>query len=74
MDLPDLVARLQSFKQVTQGLASETGGWKEEREPLLAAESRTYVNGILDALAGLDEARVALVQACWRIERERRSR
>jgi hypothetical protein len=74
MDLPDLVACIQRLKQLTQRLASEAGRWKEEREPLLAAESCTYVNGILDALAGMDEARVALVQACRRIERERRSR
>jgi hypothetical protein len=37
--------------------------WKEGNDPLLYLERRTYLGGIRDVLAGVEEARVVLPEA-----------
>jgi hypothetical protein len=39
---------------------------------MLASERRAYVDGILDALAGMDQARTVLVGVVTRLRRSRR--
>ncbi len=41
------------------GLAKEAAVWKSGEDPLLYLERKAYSNAMLNALAGLEEARVA---------------
>jgi hypothetical protein len=65
--LPEMEERLVRLERLARGPGVELSLWKGDT-PLLAAEKRTYLSGIQDAIAGLDAARVALGVA---VRRER---
>jgi hypothetical protein len=50
------------------GLAKEVSILRSGDDPLLAVERRAYLNGIHDALAGVEAARVVLARVMERFE------
>jgi hypothetical protein len=70
MNLQDLSARIQRLDQLARGLAKEVSLWKAGNDPLLYLERKAYLNGIQDALAGVESARVVLARARQRLTEE----
>jgi hypothetical protein len=70
MTLRDVIARVRRLDQLSRGLAKEVVLWKECNDPLLYLERRAYLGAIRNALAGVEEARVALAKARQRLGRE----
>jgi hypothetical protein len=66
--LADLTARINRLGELTRGLAKEVSLWKECDDPLLYLERKAYLDGIQDALSGVERARVALARARQRLE------
>jgi hypothetical protein len=66
--LAELRARIKRLGVLRCGLAKEVALWKECDDPLLYLERKEYLEGIQDALAGVERARVALARARQRIE------
>jgi hypothetical protein len=62
-------ARIERLEALARGLAKEVALWRGRGPPLLAGELRGYLQGLQDAIAGLDAGRVALGSALDRIER-----
>ena len=54
-------------------MAKEAAAWKTGEDPLLYLERKAYLNAMLNALAGLEEARVVLAAAAGPLERGRPS-
>src|SRR5262249_20055417 len=69
MNLADLKARVRRLDELSRGLAKEVTLWKACNDPLLYLERKTYLNGIQDALAGVEAARVLLVKVSQRLEK-----
>jgi hypothetical protein len=67
MTLDDLTRRVRRLEQLSRGLAKEVTIWKAGDDPLLYTERRAYLNGVQDALAGVEAARVALAKARERL-------
>jgi hypothetical protein len=70
MNLADVSARVHRLDELARGLAKEVSLWKKGDDPLLFLERKAYLNAIQDALAGAEEARVVLVRARQRLERD----
>jgi len=68
MNLAALLARVRRLDQLSRGLAKEVGLWRKGNDPLLYLERKAYLEGIQDALAGIESARVTLAKACQRIQ------
>jgi hypothetical protein len=64
----DVVARMHRLEELARGLAKEVALWKEGNDPLLYLERKSYLDGIQDALAGVEAARVVLARARLRLE------
>ena len=64
----DVLARVHRLEDLARGLAKEVALWKEGNDPLLYLERKSYLNGIQDALAGVESARVVLARARLRLE------
>jgi cobalamin biosynthesis protein CobT len=71
MNLADLTARVRRLDELGRGLAKEVTLWKACNDPLFYLERRAYLKAIQDALAGVEEARVTLVQAQRRLEKKK---
>jgi len=71
MNLVDLKARVARFGALAKGLAKESGLWQHEEALLLFAERKLYLNAVMDALAGVEQARVVLIQVIQRTEARR---
>lgn len=67
MNLLDLQARLRRLEELSRGLAREVSLWKECNDPLLYLERKAYLNGIMDALTGVETARVTLARVRQRL-------
>jgi hypothetical protein len=63
MNLADLRARIRRLDELARGLAKEVALWKAGNDPLLYLERKAYLGAILDALAGVEAARVVLAKA-----------
>ena len=63
----DLQARVRRLEQLTVGLAKEVSLFRAAGDPMLRLERLAYLEGIQDALAGADKARVALACALMRM-------
>jgi hypothetical protein len=63
----DLAARVKRLEALSIGFAKEIVTWKECNDPLLYLERKAYLEGIRDALAGVETARIALVTAKQRL-------
>jgi hypothetical protein len=62
MNLTDLRARMQRLVKLAEGLAKEASLWKNCNAPVLYVHRLEYMEGIQDAVSGLDKARVALAK------------
>ena len=71
LQLPHIKARIARLNELTRGLAKEAAVWKMGEDPLLYLERKQYLNAMMNALAGLEEARVVLVGAARRLDRRR---
>jgi hypothetical protein len=71
MDLRHIGSRIQRLETLILGLSKETIYFKNCDSPLLHMERQAYLDGLLDACAGLESARLALVRAKTRLERQR---
>lgn len=67
MTVEDLTSRVRRLEQLSRGLSREVTIWKAGDDPLLYVERRAYLNAILDALAGVEAARVTLAKARERL-------
>jgi hypothetical protein len=74
MNTPDLQARVRRLDELSRGLAREVAMWREGNDPLLYLERKAYLNAIMDALAGIEQARVVLAQARQRLDGQREDR
>ena len=68
IQLPHIKARILRLQELTNGLAREATAWKNGEDPLLYLERKQYLNAMLNALAGLEEARVVLAGVVGRLE------
>ena len=67
--LKSMGARVVRLEQVARELAEEAGRVKDaERSDLLPAERKQYLNGLYDAIGGLEAARVVMAKAVKRVE------
>ena len=74
MNLADLARRIRRLNELTRGLAREVTLWKACNDPLLYLERKAYLSAIQNALAGIEAARVVLVNVQQRLEAERVNR
>jgi hypothetical protein len=59
MNLTDLRVRLQRLAKLAEGLAIEINRWKECDAHVLYVHRLEYIEGIQDAVSGLEKARVS---------------
>jgi hypothetical protein len=60
--------RVRRLEELTRGLPKELAAWKKGDDPLLYLERKAYLNGIQDALDGIETARVTLASVCQRLD------
>ena len=70
MQLEHLEARIRRLAEVARGLSLEASNFRKGDAPLLWTERQNYIDGILDAITGLEDARIALAKACTRLEEQ----
>ena len=68
IQLPHIQARVVRLRQLAEGIGREVTAQKAGDRLLLPQERRQYLDGMQDALAGLDEARVVLAGVVKRME------
>ena len=68
MGLADIKGRIVRLRRLAQGLAQEVGLWRGCENLLLSGERKAYLDGVQDALAGVEAARVTLERVVCRIE------
>jgi hypothetical protein len=68
MNLTDLRSRIRRLEVLVAGLSKELSLWKESNAPVLYVDRLEYLEGIEQAIHGLEKARVAMVKVCHRIE------
>lgn len=65
----NLKLRMLRLDELARGLAREVTMWKESADPLQYLERRAYLNAIMDALSGIEAARVVLARVQERLEK-----
>jgi hypothetical protein len=68
MDTDGIKRRIGRLDELSRGLAKEVVLMKAADDPLLYLERKAYLTAIQDALAGVEDARVALARARQRLE------
>jgi hypothetical protein len=68
MNAADLRARVRRLEELAAGLCKEVSFWKKCDAPVLYVDRLEYMEGIQDAIQGLERARVALAKACRHLE------
>ena len=68
MKLTDMKARVGRLEELARGFAKEAALCKGGNDPLLYQERKSYMKAIQDALVAVEAARVAMVQACQRLQ------
>lgn len=68
MQVNDLESRIDRLQQLSRGLAKEVVMWKQGDDPLLYLERKAYLSAIMDALAGVESARVVLAKVLQRLQ------
>ena len=71
MRLNELKARLRKLEELSQLLALEAGRWGDYAELFNSVERHEYLNGLLDAMAGVEQAKGSLYRACQRKEKKK---
>jgi hypothetical protein len=74
MNLTDMRARMQRLAKLAQGLAQEASLWRKCNAPVLYVHRLEYMEGIQDAVSGLEKARVALAKMIQEEETKPRHR
>jgi hypothetical protein len=69
--LPGIQARIGRLESLARGLAQEGVLWQKDGDPLHDSERRLYLAGLMDALAGVEQARTVLVNVVNRLEHHR---
>jgi len=72
MNVTDMRARIRRLEKLALGLATEASLWKKCDAPVLFADRQEYIEGILDAVSGLERARIALAKMIRQGERNPR--
>lgn len=67
MDVEGLTMRVKRLHELTRGLSMEVAIVKENDDPMLYLERKAYREGLEDAIAGLEVARVTLAHARRRL-------
>jgi hypothetical protein len=67
MTVDNLAARARRLDRLAMGLMMEVVLIREADDPLLYLERLAYVEALREAVAGLEDARVALAKALQRI-------
>jgi hypothetical protein len=62
MKLTDLRDRMQRLVKLAEGLATEASLWKKCYASVLYVHRLAYIEGIQDALSGLEKARVVVAK------------
>ena len=62
-----IASRVDRLGHLSRGLAREAALWNAGESVLLHCKRKEYLRGVLDALAGLDAARVTLERAMGRM-------
>jgi hypothetical protein len=62
MNEADMRARIRRLEKLSAGLATEAALWKKCNAPVLFVDRQVYIDGILDAVSGLEKARVAMAK------------
>jgi hypothetical protein len=70
LTVKDMQSRLRRLEELAGGLGKEVALWRASGAPLLPLERRAYLNGVQDAIAGLDQARAVLARVLRRIEED----
>ena len=70
MNLTDMRARMQRLAKLAQGLAQEASLWKKCDAPVLYVHRLEYMEGIENAVSGLEKARVALAKMIHQEEKQ----
>ena len=65
--LPQIKTRIVRLRQLAEALCREVSRWKGQDGPLTPPEKRRYPDGLVDVIAGLDDARHALKVAPGRL-------
>jgi hypothetical protein len=68
MGLAEIKGRVVRLQRLAEGLAKEVRLWRGCEDLLLSRERKAYLDGIQDALAGVEAARVTLEKVVCRIE------
>jgi hypothetical protein len=68
LQLHDFKARIARLNDLTMVLAKQATAWKKGEDPLLYLERKQHLNTMLNALVGLEEARVVLAGVVGRLE------
>jgi hypothetical protein len=66
-------SRLRRLEELAGGLGKEVALWRANGAPLLALERRAYLNGVQDAIAGVDQAHAVLGRVLRRIAEDARA-
>ena len=72
IDHAGLGNRIRRLEELSRGLGIEEERLRSCSCPLMAEEREKYREGLRQAIAGVETARLALVLACQRIDREPR--
>jgi hypothetical protein len=68
MNLTDLRSRIRRLEELAAGLSKELALWKDSNAPVFYVDRLEYLEGIDQAIHGLETARLAMVKVCQRIE------
>ena len=63
----EIEARVSRLAELARGLTKEVPLWGDGCDPLQPLERRVYLEGIQEAVKGVDDARVLLVKALRRM-------
>lgn len=69
ISLEDITNRIARLDELMLGLAREVYLWQEANDPLLYRGRKAYLDAVRDAIAGVESARIVLVQARHRMTR-----
>jgi hypothetical protein len=67
MSAADIAARVRHLDQLSRGLMKELVQVETADDPMLYLERRAYLTAMLQALSGIEGARVTLAKACRRL-------
>jgi hypothetical protein len=68
MNLTDLRSRVRRLEQLVAGLSKELVLWKDCNAPILYVDRLEYLQGVDQAIHGMEKARAAMAKVCRRIE------